>query len=76
VFEKRSNTNVSSAIESPKAPRWINTEAGQLAWRDHPSWRNSALNALSVQERMRLLDEAERLRRPTPSATCYTNEQE
>ena len=53
---------VSSVTEPPKAPRWINTEAGLLAWREHTNWRSSAINALSVQERTRLLDEAERLR--------------
>jgi hypothetical protein len=60
---------VTLSIELPKPPRWINTEAGQLAWCEYPTWRNSALGALSVQERMRLLDEAERLYRcATPTA--------
>lgn len=50
-------TNVLS--EPPKAPRWISTEAGQWAWREDIAWRSIALNALSVQERRDLLNEAE-----------------
>jgi len=60
---------VTLSIEAPKPPRWINTTAGQMAWHQSPSWRSSAVGALSVQERTRLLDEAERLyRRATPTA--------
>lgn len=44
-----------------KVPRWIGTEAGQWAWREHVEWRVIAVNALSVQERTRLLHEAETL---------------
>jgi hypothetical protein len=52
---------MNTSTNLPNAPRWINTEAGQAAWREHPAWRSSAFQALSVQERMRLLDEADRL---------------
>jgi hypothetical protein len=45
-----------------KAPRWINTEAGQWAWRVDDSWRHNANSALSVQERRELLNAAERKR--------------
>ena len=45
----------------PKEPRWISTEAGQWAWREKTDWRGIALDALSVQERARLLQEAEML---------------
>ena len=58
------------STETPKAPRWINTEAGLLAWREHTSWRSSAANALSVQDRARLLDEAARLARRLVSPTA------
>jgi len=51
-----------SITEPPKAPRWIATEAGKWAWHELVAWRGSAANALSVQERARLLNEAERLR--------------
>jgi hypothetical protein len=45
-----------------KAPRWINTEAGQWAWRVDDSWRRNANSAFSVQERRELLNAAERKR--------------
>jgi hypothetical protein len=45
----------------PKAPRWINTQAGQWAWHEYSAWREQAAHALSVQERTRLLNEAEEL---------------
>ena len=48
-------------IEYPKTPRWIGTEAGQWAWCERPDWRGIAFDALSVQERSRLLHEAETL---------------
>jgi hypothetical protein len=68
-FMERIITNVTTSIEAPKPPRWINTAAGQQAWHTSPSWRSSALGALSVQERVRLLDEAERLyHRAAPTA--------
>ena len=49
------------AFEYPKVPRWISTEAGEWAWRELIDWRGLAGRALSVQERARLLQEAERL---------------
>jgi hypothetical protein len=58
---------VAQQTEVPKPPRWISTEAGQWAWCEHLSWRGHALSAFSVQERLRLLQEAETLR--DPSAT-------
>lgn len=45
----------------PKMPRWITSEAGQWAWREQVAWRRNAFNAVSVQERHRLLVEAERM---------------
>lgn len=45
--------------DHPKTPRWIRTEAGQWAWREKIDWRSIAWDALSVQERSRLLQEAE-----------------
>lgn len=48
-------------FEYPKVPRWISTEAGEWAWRELLDWRNHAFRALSVQERSRLLQEAELL---------------
>lgn len=50
------------AIEYPKVPRWISTEAGEWAWCASLDWRKHAWAALSVQERARLLQEAEMLR--------------
>lgn len=50
------------AFDYPKAPRWINTEAGNWAWERFVSWRGKANAALSVYERRRLLEEAEELR--------------
>jgi hypothetical protein len=46
---------------TPKAPRWIKTEAGLWAWATNEEWRRFADRALSVSERQRLLEEAERL---------------
>lgn len=48
---------------APKAPRWITTEAGQWAWQMQDAWRNHAARAMSVQERLLLLAEAEKLRK-------------
>lgn len=45
--------------DHPKVPRWVRTEAGQWAWREKTDWRGVAWDALSVQERSRLLQEAE-----------------
>lgn len=45
----------------PKAPRWINTEAGHWAWQKYASWRRKAVNALAVSERQQLLAEAEQM---------------
>ncbi|HEX9373507.1 MAG TPA: hypothetical protein VF897_21010 [Roseiflexaceae bacterium] len=59
-------TTVTSTAEIPKAPRWISTEAGEWAWREHDAWRGRAARALSVQERGRLLREAEHLSQTTP----------
>ena len=47
--------------DAPKAPRWISTEAGQWAWLERGDWRVTAANAMLVQERRRLLDQAEQL---------------
>ena len=51
-----------TAAMPPKAPRWIATDAGHWAWQELEDWRDRAGRALSVDERARLLDEAERLR--------------
>lgn len=48
--------------KAPKAPRWITTEAGQVAWFVDEEWRRVADRAMSVSDRRRLLDEAERIR--------------
>lgn len=48
--------------KAPKAPRWISTEAGQVAWFVDEEWRRVADRAMSVSDRRRLLDEAERIR--------------
>ena len=45
----------------PKPPRWISTDAGQLAWAIDSEWRRTAERAFSVNERRRLLEEAERM---------------
>ena len=47
---------------TPKAPRWITSEAGRLAWEQDDVWRSRALSALSVGERSKLLAEAEQRR--------------
>lgn len=47
---------------APKAPRWISTEAGQVAWFVDEEWRRIADRALSVSDRRRLLDQAEQIR--------------
>jgi hypothetical protein len=52
---------------APKAPRWIRTEAGQWAWREQLPWRGDAAKALSVDDRLRLLQEAERLQKTQDS---------
>lgn len=49
--------------EHSKPPRWISTEAGLWAWQAQSEWRTTAANALSVQERVQLLHEAEQLQR-------------
>jgi hypothetical protein len=51
------------SYDYPKAPRWINTEAGNWAWAQFVAWRSRAADALSVNERQLLLAEAERLMR-------------
>ena len=48
--------------ETPKAPLWISTEAGQWAWHEHAAWRDMAASALTVQERRELLHEADQMR--------------
>ncbi|KAB8144549.1 hypothetical protein F8S13_06685 [Chloroflexia bacterium SDU3-3] len=45
--------------EYPKIPRWISTESGQWAWRECADWRGTASSALSVQDRSKLLQDAE-----------------
>jgi hypothetical protein len=50
-----------NGIIVPKAPRWINTDAGHHAWAIDLEWRRVAERAFSVNERRRLLDEAERM---------------
>ena len=59
---------MSQMIEQPKAPRWISTEAGLWAWQAYDTWRNTAANALSVQDRQRLLHEAEQLQQSASQA--------
>jgi hypothetical protein len=49
-------------MDIPKAPRWITTEAGAWAWRERETWRSTATHAMSVQQRRKLLQEAEQLR--------------
>jgi hypothetical protein len=51
-----------TAMDTPKAPRWITTEAGAWAWRERETWRSTATHAMSVQQRRKLLQEAEQLR--------------
>jgi hypothetical protein len=53
---------------APKAPRWITTEAGKLAWELYDGWRVRASGALSVEERGALLAEAEELRAESVTA--------
>ncbi|HNP86142.1 MAG: hypothetical protein JST60_23100 [Chloroflexi bacterium SZAS-1] len=48
--------------DTPKAPRWISTEAGLWAWAQHGGWRTIAANAMLVEERQQLLHQAEQLR--------------
>jgi len=50
-------------VDAPKAPRWITTKAGQWAWHEQLPWRGDAAKALSVDDRLRLLQEAERLQK-------------
>jgi hypothetical protein len=52
----------------PKAPRWINTDAGQHAWASDLEWRRVADRAFSVNERRRLLEQAERMLQPPTAA--------
>jgi hypothetical protein len=54
------NSTINKA--TPKAPRWISTESGLWAWNMNEEWRGWADQALSVTERRRLLDQAERMR--------------
>jgi hypothetical protein len=56
---------------TPKAPRWIKTEAGQWAWLTNEEWRQLANRALSVSERQQLLAEAERMRLQSTSITDH-----
>lgn len=51
-----------SSLHVPKPPRWINTDAGMQAWTIDVEWRRVADRAFSVNERRRLLDQAERAR--------------
>jgi hypothetical protein len=44
-------------LEVPKAPRWINSEAGLWAWNEVVQWRKKA----SMADRHRLLEEALKL---------------
>jgi hypothetical protein len=57
-------------IDLPKPPRWISTEAGLWAWHEDGGWRTSAANALSVQERNRLLREAEQMLQAAATAAA------
>ena len=57
-------------IDVPKPPRWISTEAGLWAWREDGDWRASAANALSVEERYRLLREAEQMRQAAAASVA------
>lgn len=50
------------ALDIPKTPRWISTEAGMWAWQERETWRITAAHAFSVQQRQKLLQEAEQLR--------------
>ncbi|MEN9935646.1 MAG: hypothetical protein RLZZ387_2225 [Chloroflexota bacterium] len=54
---------------TPKAPRWITTDAGQWAWDQLDAWRDRAVTALSVRDRSELLAEAEELRDEGQAAT-------
>lgn len=51
-----------------KAPRWITTEAGQWAYLSDDQWRQTANNAFGVDERRKLLAEAERMRERSAKA--------
>jgi hypothetical protein len=59
---------MTTMMDIPKPPRWISTEAGLWAWHEDGSWRTTAANALSVQERYRLLSEAEQMHEDALSA--------
>lgn len=50
---------ISNSARTPKAPRWITTEAGEWAWQTDSTWRSGAGTAFSVGDRARLLREAE-----------------
>jgi hypothetical protein len=58
---ERKDMSLLNNPKAPKAPRWISTEAGQYAWCVDEEWRRTADRAMSVSDRRRLLDEAERL---------------
>ena len=58
-IRRREMTNLTA---DTKIPRWINTEAGQWAWRADDNWRRTAASALLVQDRRELLNDAERKR--------------
>ncbi|NTW02727.1 MAG: hypothetical protein HGA19_15850 [Oscillochloris sp.] len=55
--------------DTPKAPRWISTEAGKWAWVVNEEWRVSANKAMSVSERRHLLDKAEDMHRSLATTT-------
>lgn len=50
-----------------KAPRWIHTEAGQWAYESNEAWRRTANQTFGVDERRRLLEEAEVLHNKRPA---------
>ena len=54
------------SVEYTKVPRWINTEDGNWAWYADEEWRHLAFNALSVDERRKLLHDAEVMRQNSP----------
>jgi hypothetical protein len=59
--EKAIGGDMGKHLEVPKAPRWINSEAGIWAWNEVVQWRKKAAVAFSVADRSRLLDEAVKL---------------